>query len=168
MKKLLFVLLMIPIFCQGQDVMTENLQANKTIEGALDEMLRIVNGEKGKTRNWPAFKLLFLPTVKFTVVHDDENPHESATLDEMIAYMQDDYYNNETSYQEKLISRKIDTYNGIAQVFEAVEHIEPDGTKIKGLNSYHLIKVKGNWKIANIIWTTEADGEKIPEKYLKN
>ncbi len=157
---------MCPLVVLSQEIMTANESATKTINGTINEMLRIINGEKTKQRNWEAFKSLFTPTVRFTVVYNDvSNPYETATVDEMIAFMKDDYYDN--GYNEKLISRQIDEFNGIAQVLEVVEHTEPDGTRTKGLNSYHLICSKGSWLIANIIWTSETDKIKIPEKYLK-
>lgn len=149
----------------SQQLMKVNAESTVTIDGALDEMLRIINGKKGKERNWDAFKDLFLESVRFTVVYNDE-AIETATLDEMIEFMQDDYY--DSGYKEISLNRQIESFNGIAQVLEVVKHIEPDGNTAKGLNSYHLVFYNKRWWISNIIWTMETPTNKIPEKYSKN
>lgn len=168
MKKLiLLILIFCPILVLAQDVMTVDTTATRTVNGTIDQMLKIVNGEPNKLRNWDAFRNLFLPSVRFTVVHDgSEKSFESANLDEMIEFMKDDYYDN--GYKEESIHRKVDQYNGISQVWEVVKHVEPDGTEIMGLNSYQLIYSEQRWWISNLIWTTEVDGQPIPKKYLKN
>lgn len=167
MKQLLIIFLLVPLLSLSQDLMEANIGATKTIDGTINEMLRIVNGEKGKTRNWEAFKELFLETANFTVVYfEQDQPYETATIEEMIEFMQDDYYN--TGYKEEVLSRQIEKFNGIAHVFETVRHVEPDGNIALGLNSYQLVYGKNRWWIANIIWTTEDENSKIPDKFLKN
>lgn len=147
--------------------MEENENAIKTIDGTIDEMLRIVNGEKGKDRNWDVFKNLFIKTAHFTVIYGEEdNPFETANIDEMIDFMQDDYY--DSGYKEETLNRRIETFNGIAHVFEIVKHTEPDGNSAIGLNSYQLVYGQSRWWIANIIWTMEEEGKQIPKSFLKN
>lgn len=59
----------------AQEKMKDHPAAVRSIDGIVKEMLRIVSGEKGKLRNWKAFRNLFLPTAHFTVVsHCDSFP----------------------------------------------------------------------------------------------
>ena len=146
--------------------MTANSDNLKSIDGCIDEMLRVVNGEEGKQRNWDAFREIFLESSNFTVYYGDpETPFETASVDDMIEFMQDEYYNS--GYKEEVLERSIKEFNGIAHVFEIVKHTEPDGNSTKGLNSYQLIYGKNRWYITNIIWTSESKDLEIPSTFLK-
>lgn len=167
MKKIILILILFPSLVLGQEIMQADSTATKTIDGTIGAMLKVINGEKGKTRNWQAFKSLFLSTVRFTAVNPEGNgSYETADLNEMIEFMHDDYY--DSGYEEKTLNRTIERFSGVAHVFEVVMHTEPDGSKTKGLNSYQLVFSEGRWWIANIVWTFETDDVKIPEKYIKN
>ena len=81
---------------------------------------------------------------------DPETPFETASVDDMIEFMQEEYYNS--GYKEEVLERSIKEFNGIAHVFEIVKHTEPDGNTTKGLNSYQLIYGKNRWYIAKLIF----------------
>jgi hypothetical protein len=167
MKQLLLLIATFPAIVLGQEVMSAQPEKLVSINGTIDEMLRVINGEVGKQRNWEAFKNIFLESCSFTVYYGDpETPFETASIDEMIEFMQDDYYNS--GYKEEVLKRRIKEFNGIAQVFEVVLHTEPDGNQVKGLNSYHLVQGKDRWYITNVIWTAESKDTKIPPTFLKD
>lgn len=167
MKNIKILFLLLPAVMWGQELMTANPDSFTSIDGTIDEMLRVVNGEQGKKRNWEAFKNVFLESCNFTVVYNEQEfPFETASIDDMIDFMQDDYY--DSGYKEEVLFRKTEEFHGIAHVFEVVQHTEPDGNKIKGLNSYQLVFDGKRWWIANTIWTAENEDHKIPEKFYKN
>lgn len=167
MKQFLLLVLLLPGAILAQEVMTANLEKLESIDGTINEMLRVVNGEKGKERNWKAFKGLFLQSCNFTVYYGDpETPFETASVEDMIEFMQDDYY--DSGYKEEVLNRRIEEFNGIAHVFEVVLHTEPDGNKVRGLNSYQLIYGKNRWYITNVIWTSESKENTIPSTFLRN
>jgi len=57
----------------------------------------------------------------------------------------------------------------VAHVFSAYQFSLEKGGEIKarGINSIQLVKNEGRWYIANVIWDTETDKEKIPLEYLR-
>lgn len=168
MKRILIiVLILLTGSLRAQEMMLADSTATKSIDGMVKEVLRIVSGEKGKKRNFEAFRQLFLPTARFTVhSHDTTNrqPVESVSLEEFITILQDPYYDN--GYLEYEIAKKVDEYNGIAQVFQAYHAKDSEGHE-EGITSYQLVNFNHRWWIASIVWTGNSNGVPVPKKYLR-
>ncbi len=163
---LLFIL---PLSIKAQDSSSADTAAVKTIDGIVNEVLRISAREKGKVPNWNAFRKLFLPTATLTVLYHDATfptPLETVTVEEFIELMQDEYY--EAGYTEYELGKVINEYNGIANVFQSVYQKDSEGLESRSINSYQLIYFNDRWWVANLMWTTDLNGVKIPKKYLKN
>lgn len=152
---------------KGQELMSTNPDAVKTIDGIVNEMLHIVSGEKGKKRDWDAFRKLFLSTARLTIRYQDSTlamPIETVTLDEFIEYMQDEYYNE--GFIEFELGKSVDEYNGIANVFQSYYVRDGKGDSEMGINGYQLVYFKDRWWIANLVWTGDKNGIPVPKKYL--
>ena len=124
--------------------------------------LEIITSEK---RDWDAFRKLFIPTADFTVVTLKQGKKVSKTfsVEEFIKMAGID--NKGGAFTEKEVSYKIDSFNGIAQIFQTYESNHSGNIK-KGINSYHLVDTMYGWKIANVIWSTETPSISIPNKYM--
>jgi len=169
MKKILlvFFILISATTLTAQEKMSADTNAVKSIDGIVKEVLRLVSGEKGKTRNWEALRNLFLPTATFTVLNNSDSipqPVETVSLDDFIKLMHDEYY--EQGYLEYEIGKTIDEYNGIANVFQSFYGKDSENREERGINSYQLVYFKKRWWVANLLWTGDTNGVKIPEKYL--
>jgi hypothetical protein len=152
----------------AQDKAKGNSQAVKTIDGIVNEVLRISAREKGKIPDWEAFRNLFLPTATFTVLNHGTTfptPSETVTLEEFIQLMQDQYY--EEGYIEYELGKVVNEYNGIANVFQAVYQKDSENLESKAMNSYQLIYFNSRWWVVNLIWTTNLNGVEIPRKYQR-
>ena len=139
-----------------------------SINGIVKGMLRLVSLQKGKQSDWERFRNLFLPTAQFTVInHSDSISHavETVGLEEFISLMHDPYYEN--GYLEVEINKAVNEYNGIANVFQSFHGKDSEGLEENGINSYQLVYFNNRWWIANLVWTVEDNGVKIPKKYLK-
>lgn len=168
MKNILIgVFILISTNLAAQEKMVADTTAVKSIDGIVKEVLRIISGEKGKTRDFEAFRNLFLPTANFTVHSHDESipqPVETVSLQEFITMMDDPYYDQ--GFLEYEISKVIDEYNGIAHVFQSYHAKDSENHEEKGITSYQLVYFNDRWWIANIVWTGDSNGVKVPEKYL--
>lgn len=172
MKKILiglFILVLASKNLTAQEKMVADTVASKSIDGIVKEVLRIVSGEKGKIRNWEAFRNLFLPTANFTVLNNNDSipqPFEIVSLEEFIHLMKDEYYTR--GFVEYEISKVVNEYNGIANVFQSFYVKDSENIEEKGINSYQLIYVNNRWWIVNMVWTGDSNGVKVPKKYLGN
>ncbi len=78
----------------AQEKMAVDSVAVNSIDGIVNEVLKIISGDEGKVRNWDSFRNLFLPSANFTVLyHTDEIllEYETVTLEEFIGLMHDEY-----------------------------------------------------------------------------
>lgn len=165
---LLFFIFISTLNLQAQETMTSDTNAVNSIDGIVKEVLGLVSGEKGKERNWEALRNLFLPTATFTVLNNNDSiqqPVETVSLDDFIDLMHDAYY--EQGYLEYETGNTINEYNGIANVFQSFYGKDSENKEERGINSYQLVYFKKRWWIANLLWTGDANGVKVPEKYLR-
>ena len=163
---LIFLFGLSPLY--AQQLMESNPNALKSIDGIVNEMLRIVSGEEGRKRNWQDFRNLFLSSARLTVLYQDTSfnlPIETVTLDEFIEYMGDDYYDED--FIEYELGKSVEEYNGIANVFQSYYVQDGEGNAEMGINSYQLVYFNDRWWIANLVWTGDGNGVPVPKKYLK-
>lgn len=70
---------------------------------------------------------------------------------------------------EREIWGKTQIFGNIAQRLSTYELFYNDLTKPqeRGVNSFHLVKIDGEWKITSTIYDVEKSGQSIPEAFLK-
>lgn len=161
MKRVFLILLLMPTLTFSQ-----NDSCYNSIDGIVNEVLSIISGEKGKKRDWKKFKSLFLPTAKFNAVfhiNDTTTKLVTLSLDEFIEKVGPEYEKN--GFLEKEISKTVDEYNGIAQVFQSY-YAKQNNHEEKGINALQLIYNDNRWWVVSVMWTSNANGAIIPEKYL--
>lgn len=171
MNKLISLFAILSVFAihthsNAQEVMQNDPNAVKSIDGIVNEVLRYVTGEKGKICNVEAFRNLFLPSNTFTVLmhnKEDGDAIKSISLDEFVQLLKDPSNND---FEEWELHKVVDEYNGIAQVFQTYQSKNIDGMKEQGVNSYQLIYINDRWWITSILWTGDSNGVEIPKKYL--
>jgi hypothetical protein len=164
----LFFILIATLHLKAQEAMTPDTNAVKSIDGIVKEVLKLISGEKGKTRNWDALRNLFLPTATFSVLNNNDSipqPIETVSLDDFIDLMHDSYY--EQGYLEYETGKTVNEYNGIANVFQSFYGKDSENKEERGINSYQLVYFKKRWWIATLLWTGDANGVKVPKKYLR-
>lgn len=139
----------------------------KTIEGTIGETYKIITGERGKNRNWEAFRQLFTPDAQISVlVHDTTGRGivKTYTLEEFVRIGMK--YYEEDGFIEYPLKTIIHEYNGIANVFQSYYAKELD-IEEEGVNSLQLIFDGERWWITSILWTSNMNGVELPKKYKK-
>src|SRR5215467_4863328 len=139
--------------------------AVNSIDAIVRESLKLMSGKKGKARDWPAFRNLFLSTANLTAVYhsaEQGEPIETVSLEEFTHIMDTKYHNKEFIEQE--IGKQVDEYNGIATVFQSFYSKDSDNKEVRGINCYQLIYSDNRWWIANLVWTDDSNGVSIPKK----
>jgi hypothetical protein len=163
---LLSYLIVIVTSLSAQEQSTEIPEAVKSIDGIVNEVLEIISAEKGEKRDLEAFRKLFHPDARLGVLNQGGNipvPFETVSVEEFIELLKDPYY--EEGFVEYELGKRVDEYNGIAQVFQSFYAKDSKGVEGKGVTSYQLVYYNERWWIANIIWT-ESNNTPIPEQYL--
>jgi hypothetical protein len=163
---LLILLLSCSVYAQNIDTKySEDLQS---IENIANAVVETISGEKGEKRDWDRFRNLFKPTAQLNAVfhRNDGTWFKVNTLDEFVDKAGTWYEDN--GFREYQYKNTIDRFGHIAHVFQSYGSKLEDGNEIeRGINSIQLVFDDGRWWIVNLIWDSETDKNKIPERYLK-
>ena len=77
----------------------------------------------------------------------------------------------ENGFYEIEISREVDTFGNVIQVFSTYESYyskKDTAPFMRGINSIQLLNDGERFWVVNIYWTNESEKNPIPEQYLKN
>ncbi|NMM47721.1 hypothetical protein [Marinigracilibium pacificum] len=164
MKHFASIILLLLSF-QTSIAQTPSKEKHNSIEGIITEFLDQITIVKGEKMDTSLIRNLFIPSAQFAILnHGDSSYVETVSLDEFLILLMDPYY--EEGYEEREISKVVDEYNGIAQVFQSFYGKDSEGNEERGITSYQLVKVDNRWWIVNLLWTLESDNLKIPDKYI--
>ena len=142
----------------------------KTLDSTIKTLYAVISAEKEVERNWALFKFLFKPGAKLIPSGKDNDGVYK------VRYMSpEDYIKSsgdwlfENGFFEKEISRTVNTYGNITQVFSSYESFKSESDDqpfMRGINSIQLLYDGERWWIINIFWTQETSDNPIPKKYL--
>ena len=155
---------------EKEDKETTYLEKVQTLDGTIASLYSVISGEKEVERDWDFFKFLFKPDAKLIPSVKKDSLY-------IVRYLSpDDYIRNsgkwllENGFFEKEISRKVNTFGSITQVFSTYEAFNSESEEqpfMRGINSIQLQYDNYRWWIVNIYWTQESAENPIPSEYLK-
>lgn len=155
----------------GQDS-SKYLSKVETLDSTLKTLYSVISGDKGVERDWDLFRFLFHPDAKLIPSGKNKDGLVSARF-----ITADDYVTNsgkwlvENGFHEIEISREVDIFGNITQVFSTYEAKRSKSDTepfMRGINSIQLLNDGNRWWIINIYWMQEGPTNPIPEKYLPN
>ncbi|MEQ6124837.1 hypothetical protein AAON49_11580 [Pseudotenacibaculum sp. MALMAid0570] len=168
MRKIIFILLLSPVFLTAQN--NEYIQKVQTIDSTIETLYSVISGEKGEARNWDLFKYLFHKDAKLIPSGNNRQGVVGARFMTAKEYIETSgKWLLENGFFENEIGRKTDRFGNMAQVFSTYESFKSKkDTKpfMRGINSIQLLNDGKRWWIINIFWQGETPKQPIPEKYI--
>ena len=171
MNKITTVVIWLSVLTIGAQEANKNyLNKVNSLDSTIETLYAVISGEKGESRNWELFKYLFHPEAK--LIPSGKNRESKVGARYMST---DDYINGsgkwlvENGFHEIELSRKVDTFGNITQVFSTYESYRSKKDKepfMRGINSIQLLNDGTRWWIINIYWTQETPTNPIPKQYL--
>lgn len=169
MKHLILTLFLVSSFAFSQET-TDYSKQVETLDSTIETLYSVISGDKGQARNWELFKFLFHKDAKLIPTGKTEEGLFDAN------YMTPDGYIEragkwlvENGFHEVEISRNIQTFGNIVQVFSTYESYKSKSDTepfMRGINSIQLLNDGKRWWIINIYWQQETEDNPIPEAYL--
>ncbi len=142
-----------------------------TIDKAVAAVYDVISGPAGQKRDWDRFRGLFASEGRMWAVVKSK-----AGAPRLIPITVEDYvtksgpYLEKNGFFEKEVSRRMEQYGNIAQVFSTYEsRTKPDDKKPfeRGINSIQLYFDGKRWSVVSIYWQGEDSTTPLPAKYLK-
>ncbi|MGE3126873.1 MAG: hypothetical protein AB7F50_00140 [Fimbriimonadaceae bacterium] len=149
--------------------MSAPMQEAKEIDAAVLGIYSAISGPAGKERDWKAFKEMFQPEARMTVVAGKDG--KDTVVRDVDGYIElAGPFLLTNGFFEKEVARRTERYGNMAHVWSTYESRmkEDEEPFDRGINSILLVLTEKGWKVANICWTSERSAGPIPEKYLKS
>jgi hypothetical protein len=149
-----------------------------TVEHLLASLYDVISGPAGKPRDWERFRSLFLPDARLCVIRadlpaKDDQPARAGDAvfrtPDLYAERNDPYFKM-NGFFEKSIANRVETFGNLVQVWSTYEsrHALTDAQPFaRGINSIQIVRARGRYWLASIIWDDERPGLTLPAKYLR-
>lgn len=154
----------------AQEVNDNYLNKVSSLDSTIETLYAVISGEKGEARNWDLFKYLFHADAKLIPSGKNQKGDVGARFITADGYIKNSgKWLVENGFHEIELSRKVDTFGNITQVFSTYESYRSKKDKepfMRGINSIQLLDDGIRWWIINIYWTQETPANPIPKQYL--
>ena len=141
-----------------------------TLDGIMLAIYDVISGPVGEERDWDRMRSLFIPEARLIPLAAHPERGNAPVLLSVEDYIErSGSMLEEVGFTEQEISRRVDRFGDIAQVFSTYEgKMTRNGQEqtIRGINSFHLYKDNNRWWIVNIFWQQAGPNAEIPASYL--
>jgi hypothetical protein len=177
MKKLLLLIVAVIFISTSVMAQTTPKEADPKDVDSLDSIMKavydVISGDAGKVRDWDRFRSLFHKDAR--LIPSGKNAQTGVIGARVLT--PEDYVKNSGPYLEKNgfhereISRHVDQYGNIAQVFSTYASFHKSDDKdpfMRGINSFQLFNDGKRWWVVTIYWQQESKDNPIPKEFLKS
>ncbi len=169
----IFLMLLLCLSCteNNEEAIISSPEPVSATEKAINQVVKdayaVISFEKGQTPNYEEMRAIFTPDAMLHNFREDSL--ESMNITEFIETFKgvidagqmtafdEVELGGETEYFGK-VGHRISSY---ASYFEGSDEVGE-----RGVNSFQVLNIDGQWRVSSIIWDIEKEGQPIPEKYL--
>ncbi len=155
-----FVLLVLLLALLPNLSRAQNHQEEEKLEALADSVLTLISGAPGDNYNWEALGELFDPNARFIAQTDsllDSNRSGNViiSLEVFLTRFTEQY--EQIDFFEIPIETDAEVHLGTGTVRQSYRTQKADGTPISsGVNFIQFIRVKGEWKIIQVLWSQDG------------
>jgi hypothetical protein len=139
------------------------------IESTVLAVYNVISGPAGR-RDWDRFDALFAPGARLISTKRGEDGAITANVMTPKEYAtKAGAYFTDHAFFEHPVNTHVDIFSDIAHVFTTYEsrHASADEKPFaRGINSFQLVRIGGEWKVLTIFWEEEDAKHPIPAQYL--
>jgi hypothetical protein len=144
----------------------------KSIDAIIVALYDVISGDSGKERDWNRFRSLFYPGARMIPTGTNAT---TGKVGARIATPDDYIRANEAflegeGFHEQEMSRHVDSFGTIAQVFssyEARKKLSDEKPFLRGINSIQLLNDGNRWWVMTVAWAPESAASPLPDQYSK-
>lgn len=141
-----------------------------SIDAIMAALYSIPAGDPGQPRDWDRYRSLFSPDARMIPARGNPQGGAMAMFVTITDYISlNKSYFEKGGFRDKEVSRRVDTFGHIAQVwsvFESRHHENDPEPYTRGINSVQLLKDGDRWWVVNVFWDFEGPDAVIPPEQL--
>jgi hypothetical protein len=145
----------------------------QSLDATIKSFYDATAGPAGKARDWDRLRSLFVNEARMIPVRHavhGQGGNELLTMPvEGYIELNKNYF-EKGGFFEKEVARRAEQFGNIAHVWSTYESRRSQSDPepyVRGVYSIQLVFDGTRWWIINVMWDTEQEGVKLPEKYLK-
>lgn len=142
-----------------------------SVDAIITALYDVISGPVGEERDFDRFRSLFSP-------HGRLLPTTSGSPTGYVAWTPEQYWEQnagmltQIGFTETELSRKVDRFGLLTQVFSTYESYRQDEGEsetpfARGINSIQLVEHDGRYWILTVAWDAERPDNPIPDRYLR-
>ena len=143
-----------------------------SVDAIVTAVYAVISGDKGVERDWNRFRSLFYPGARMLPTGKSAR---TGKINARITSPEEYIKGNETfleaeGFHEQEISRHIDSFGNIVQVFSAYEArhtLKDEKPFLRGINSMQLFNDGNRWWVMTIAWSPETPEHPLPKQYTE-
>ena len=146
----------------GEQAIMSNPADLAAIDAVIDSVYAVISGPIGEQRDFDRMRGLFLPDARMTAY--GPAGLRGGTVEDYIA--RSGKLLADLGFEERELARRVEIYGNIAHAWSSYEgnFTTPEGKpdQIRGINSFQLARVDGEWKVQSIFWQQESPEIPLP------
>jgi SnoaL-like domain len=142
---------------------------SNAVRELLATFAKAISAPAGAAPDWATFRSLFVPGARIESVVADSSgglTWRSQTVDEFITAATPGMHRS--GFEENVLGTRIHIYGAIAHVWSGYEVRRGSGgapRRIRGVNSYQLVRQDGRWRVVELLWTNERAAGPLPAEW---
>ena len=134
------------------------------IDKAVTGVYQVISGPPGQKRDFDRMRAMFAPGA--TMKSIGPKGLRGGTVEDYIA--RNSAILEKEGFTERELGRRVELWGGLATVWSAYDGRTANGSfHERGINSFQLVKVDGQWLVASILWQEETPENPLPRNLVK-
>ena len=143
-----------------------------SIDSIVTAVYSVISGDKGVKRDWNRFRSLFYPAARMIPTGKNAKTGKiNARVASPDSYIEaNSEFLESEGFHEQEISRHVDSFGNIGQVFSAYEGrhtLKDEKPFLRGINSMQLFNDGKRWWVMTIAWSPETPEHPLPKQYTE-
>lgn len=143
-----------------------------SVDAIIAALYDVISGPPGQARDWNRMHSLFMPEGRMMVVAPQKDGSFKPVVMQVDGYIaRSGKLLVEQGFFEKEVARTAESFGQLAHVFSTYEARRgtPESAPFaRGINSIQLYNDGQRWWITSLVWRSEDDKLKLPERYLQS
>lgn len=143
-----------------------------SVDAIVAAVYSVISGDKGVKRDWNRFRSLFYPGARMIPTGKNARTGKiNARVASPESYIEgNSAFLEGEGFHEQEISRHVDSFGNIVQVFSAYEGrntVKDEKPFVRGINSMQLFNDGKRWWVLSIAWSPETPEHPLPKQYTE-
>lgn len=143
-----------------------------SMDAIINSLYDVISGDKGVKRDWNRFRSLFYPGARMIPTGKSARTGKiNARIGSAEEYIKaNGSFLEGEGFHEQEISRHVDGFGHIVQVFSAYEArrtLKDEKPFMRGINSIQLFNDGTRWWIMSVAWSPESAEHPLPKQYTE-